>query len=181
MTPQLFSTNRPTLPSTGGDSVTSQQAREWLIYSSLTACGTVFVFLFIAPVSGYPIEWRDALRVIELIIPVFLGYLGSAAHYVFGRSKQGHVLVGDQEALLQPMVKGPVILFAVICTAIVVSFGYSNRKDAIPGSGMSVDMLAGSFTAALGVLTVTTSVAVSHLFSLDVSPKAKNHAGGSDV
>src|SRR5258707_9890909 len=103
MTPQLFSTNRPTLPSTGGDSVTSQQAREWLIYSSLTACGTVFVFLFIAPVSGYPIEGRDALRVVEVLIPGFLGYLGSAAHYVFRRSEQRHVLVGGQGALPPPM------------------------------------------------------------------------------
>src|SRR5260370_22082521 len=102
-TTRLFSSSRPTRPSTGGVSVTSQQAREWLIYSSLTACGTVFVFLFIAPVSGYPIEWRDALRVIEVIIPVFLRFLGSAAHHVFRPSKHGLVLVGDREAVLPPL------------------------------------------------------------------------------
>jgi len=58
----------------------------------------------------------------------------------------------------------------LICFFVLFAFGYSNRASAPQDSGMSVDSLAWAITAALGILTASTSVAVSYLFSLGSNP-----------
>lgn len=147
--------------------MTVQQARNWLVLASLVACGATFVFLLIAPAIGFPLLWADALRVLELVIPVFAGYLGAAAQYVFSKKQHGKVTVQDGSGLLSLMIKGPVILFAVTSLAILIGFGISNRESASQGTGMSVDTLAGALTALLGILAITTNAAVAYLFSAE--------------
>ena len=73
--------------------------------------------------------------------------------------------------MLGLLVRGPLWVFGIAAIAIVFAFGFTNRAGAAAGSGMSVDALAGSFTAVIGLLAVTTNVAVSHLFSLGEQPK----------
>jgi len=55
---------------------------------------------------------------------------------------------------------GPVAVFLIAVSALVVVFGISNSPGAPPGSGMNVDEVAAGITAALGLLTVITNVAV---------------------
>ena len=60
--------------------------REWLVLSSLLLTGTglvFFVFFSLAPALGFPLEYRQSLRVLEIIFPVFAGYLGSTTLFVF--------------------------------------------------------------------------------------------------
>lgn len=81
------------------------------------------------------------------------------------------VLARDSQGfLLGLLIKGPIIIFAVASIAILFAFGYSNRHGAAQDSGMNVDQLAWSFTAALGILAASSSVAVSYLFSLSAHP-----------
>jgi hypothetical protein len=152
--------------------VTLDSARRWLILASLTACGLIFVFILISPLLGYPLEWSQTLRIIEVVVPVFLGYLGSAAHFVFGDQNDADRFPAN--GLLTLMVKGPVILFAVVSAAIFFSFGFANRSGAATGSGMSVDLLEGLLSAALGILAVTTNVAVAKLFGVQFSKKERD-------
>jgi hypothetical protein len=146
--------------------MTVQKARNWLVLASLMASGATFVFLLIAPAIGYPLLWADSLRILELVIPVFGGYLGAAAQYVFRNKKDDKVSVDDGSGLLALMIKGPVILFIVASIAVLAGFGISNRQSASPGAGMTVDTLAGALTAALGILAITTNAAVAYLFSV---------------
>lgn len=146
--------------------MTTNQARKWIIMSSLLATGSIFTFFVIAPSVGFPLEYHQAGRFIEILIPVFLGYLGSAANFVFSsadtESKNTKL---RNPTLVGLLVQGPIIVFSLVVMAALVGFGLSNRRGGPPSAGLSVNDLAVMITAALGLLTVTTNVAVSYLFA----------------
>ena len=62
------------------------QARNWIIRTSLVLTTCVFAFLVVAPTIGYPLDpgANHVIRLLQILTPVFVGYLGSAAHFVFG-------------------------------------------------------------------------------------------------
>lgn len=146
--------------------MTIQTARIWLIKFSLTITSLIFAFFLVAPALGYPLTFEQALRLLEIVTPVFLGYLGSATYFIFGRngSVQDIAIRGPKE-LFALLMKGPLYVFGIAMLAAIFAFGYSNASFAPAGSGMTVDLLAGSIAGALGLLAVTTNVIVSYLFS----------------
>src|SRR6266849_9240050 len=147
--------------------MTVDGARSWIIITSLVVTGLTFGFLVAAPPLGYPLGWDQSQRIIEILLPVFLGYVGTATHFVFHTRNQDQELqLGSRAPLLGLIIRGPIVVFVSACVVILFAFGYSNRANAIQGEGMSVDQLAWAFTAALGILSVSTGVAVSYLFSL---------------
>ena len=148
------------------------QARKWLIVSSIVITGGQLVFLLIAPVIGYPLTYPKNLDLLQIISPVFLGYLGAAAHFIF-KSPAPQIPVQNQ--YLGILVRGPVIVYALAVTAALAAFGYSNRVGAPIGSGMSVDHLSTALALALGVLAATTGVLTSYLFA------APTHGSGDSA
>lgn len=146
-------------------------ARLWLVAASLLMSGSLIVFFLLAPAIGYPLEFAQSLRILEIVLPVFLGYLGAAALYAFRESPaDDHIEFRPAAApLVMLLVKGPVITFAIAFVALLFAFGMTNRQSAPPGSGINVDQLAAGMTAILGLLTVTTNVAVAYLFRGHVS------------
>lgn len=144
--------------------MTVDEARRWLILASLTVTGTQMVFLVLAPSFGYPLEWPRNLDMIQIITPVFLGYLGSAAHFIF--MAPSPVVVANAN-FLGIMLKGPLIIYVAVVISAFVAFGWSNRIDAVPGTGISVDNLTNTMTAALGILAVTTGVISAYLFAVN--------------
>lgn len=144
----------------------ADDARKWLLSASLSMTAGVFVFFLIAPAAGYPLTFAQARGFLEIIIPVFLGYLGSGSHFIFSnRSRRASPKIDLSGELAALMIRGPVIVFAVICICAIAVFGFSNRIQAPVGSGMSIDTLAGFLSAALGLLAVTTNVAIAYLFA----------------
>lgn len=141
------------------------QARSWIIKMSLAATGATFVFLIIGPVAGYPLSYDQVPRMLEIILPVFLGYVGTATHFFFHTQGAANPPVVPQ-TLLALLIKGPVYVFALGTIVLFVAFGLANRQLAPDGSGMSIDQLSGFLTALFGLLAVSTSVAVSYLFAL---------------
>jgi hypothetical protein len=147
------------------------KARRFLVIASLFFTGGTFVFFLVAPAVGYPLTWDQSSRVFEIILPVFLGYLGSATHFLFhGGQNPRSIELKDESGMLGLLIQGPLWVFGIATVALIFAFGYTNRGSAPSGSGMSVDALAGSFTAVIGLLAVTTNVAVSYLFSLGERP-----------
>jgi hypothetical protein len=63
--------------------MTVDRARKWIILSSLIITGGQIIFLLIAGSFGFPLEYPKNLNLLQIITPVFLCYLGSAAHFVF--------------------------------------------------------------------------------------------------
>lgn len=150
--------------------MTPDHARKWLILWSLIVIGLQAVFLVVAPVIRFPLEYPKNLNLLQIVTPVLLGYLGSAAHFVFMTPAPK---IEANNELLGPLVKGPVIIYACVMIAAFAAFGYSNCSGAAIGSGMSVDNLNMAVSISLGILAATTSVIVARLFvSGDKLPSA---------
>ena len=153
--------------------MTPNAARRWLVSASLSISTCMLVFFVLAPVVGYPLEFAQSLRVAEIVLPVFLGYLGTASLYVFRATFPSDEVafrpaVADLIGLL---VKGPVVVFTIAATTLIAAFGISNGRNAAAGSGISIDQFAAGMSASLGLLTVTTNVAVSYLFRGEANTK----------
>jgi hypothetical protein len=147
--------------------MTINEARRFIITASLIATGATFVFFLVAPAVGYPLTWVDVPRVFEIILPVFLGYLGSATHFLFrARQDTKDIQLRDPGGMFGLLIRGPLAVFGVGIIALLFAFGYVNRIGAPNGSGMGVDELSHSLTALVGLLAVTTNAAVGYLFSL---------------
>ena len=145
----------------------ADKARIWLIRWSLITTVSTFVFFVLAPVFGYPLKFSQAINILQIILPVFVGYVGSATQFVF-RRQQGLAVINPSVApFIGLLVKGPVVGFAIMIGAACVAFGSANRHDALAGEGMSVDALAGVVTLALALLTVSTNAIVGYLFSVE--------------
>jgi hypothetical protein len=110
-------------------------------------------------------QYPKNLHLIEIVSPVFLGYLGSAAHFIFQTTIPD---VPVQREFLGILVKGPIIVYTLAVIGALAAFAYSNRVGAEIGSGMSEDALSTALSLSLGVLAVTTGVITSYLF---VAPK----------
>ncbi len=152
----------------------TNKARNWIVKSSLAITGSLFLFAFIAPVGGYPLTYAQVPRIVEIILPVFLGYLGSATHFIFRANRSTEIVDDNTNSLLSLLVRGPLGIYSAATITLLVAFAFSNRQNAEPGEGMSVDQLAAGLSITLALLAATTSVLVSYLFkSNDSSMKEK--------
>jgi len=143
-------------------------ARKWLIVSSLLITGCQVGFFLVAPVFGYPLQYPKNLDLLQIVSPVFLGYLGAASHFIFQNPAPS---IPVQNQYLGLLIKGPLIIYTIAVGGALAAFGYSNRADSEIGSGMSVDNLATALSIALGVLAVTTGVLSSYLFVAPNNPQ----------
>ena len=132
-----------------------------MIVASISITGLQLIFFLIAPAVSFPLTYPKNLDILQMILPVFLGYLGAASHFIF---KNPAPVVEAQNTFLGLLVRGPVIVYCLAVLAAIAAFGYSNRVGAPIGSGMSVDNLATSLSISLGLLAATTSVIISYLF-----------------
>lgn len=142
--------------------MTQDAARKWLIFANLTVIGAQLVFLFLAPSLGYPLQSPKNIELLQIITPVFVGYLGAAAHFVF---KAPAPAIRAKNQYLGLLVKGPFVVYALAVVAIFVNFGLSNRADAQIGEGTSVEALTTSMTLCLAVLTGVSGVLNAYLFA----------------
>jgi hypothetical protein len=150
--------------------MTIDSARKWLILSSLIITGGQMVFLLTAPAFSFPLTYPKNLDLLQIVSPVFLGYLGSASHFIFQNNPPA---VPVQNQFLGMLIKGPIVIYVFAVAGALASFGYSNRVGAPIGGGMSVDNLATALSLSLGVLAVTTGIISSYLFvAPDKSPSA---------
>lgn len=161
--------------------MTIEQARRFLIASSLSITGLQIVFLFIAPAFGYPLSYPKNIDLLQIISPVFLGYLGSASHFIFQTPSP---TINAQNQYLGLLLKGPIAIYIMAVISAFAAFGYSNRVGAAIGSGMSTDNLATALTLCLSLLAVTTGVLSSYLFvtpdKLKLAQQAAQADGGLD-
>ena len=148
--------------------MSAYQARKWLIIASLVMAALSFCFFILAPVFGYPLRFSQAQSVLQIVVPVFLGYLGAASQFAFQKLPPADTVVAGP--LTGLLIKGPIAVFAFMMIVLLVAFGFSNRATALPGDGMSAEQLSAGVTAAMGLLAVTTNVIVAYLFVAEKRP-----------
>ena len=154
--------------------MTFEEPRGWLIRTSLGISFLIVLFAIVGPgVLGFPLdaERGQDTRILQIVLPVFVGYLAAASHYVF--SERGQDAAKDDPRLsgsALTLVKWPVVAWGVLTVAMLAAFWYSNRASGPPGSGWSVDKLAAYLTIGLSLLTATTNIAVNYLFAKGKGP-----------
>lgn len=141
------------------------RARTWLITASLVITGAIFGFFLIAPSVGYPLTWEQATRLLQIVVPVFIGYVSSATYSLFAKEQVVESALTGNERDFSLLVYGPIGIFCVATVAALVSFGISNSSRAVPGSGMTVDTLGTFLSSGLALLTATTGVVITRIFS----------------
>ena len=136
-------------------------ARIFIVSASLALTGILLIFLMAAPSLRVPFNENQSenLRLIEIVLPVFFGYLGSASHFVFNANR-GRDVAPDQMALLRILVVGPFTIFAVFLIALFGIFWLSNGTPA----AMSFGTLSQFFSWAMGLLACTISIISAYLF-----------------
>jgi hypothetical protein len=119
------------------------------------------MFYIVAPAFDFPLTYPKNLDLLQIVSPVFLGYLGSATHFIFQKPAPD---VPVQNQYLGMLIIGPILIYTLVTVGSLIAFGYSNRAGAPIGRGMSIENLATALSASLGVLAVTTGVISSYLF-----------------
>lgn len=113
---------------------------------------------------GYPLEPGDARRLIEIIVPVFAAYLGSATRFLMNADVRIRAFDRHRAELLGWLVRGPIVVFGIALSTLLIAFGASHRASARPGTGMPVDDLAGYVVLILSLLAITTNAITAYLF-----------------
>src|SRR5688572_15605335 len=109
-------------------------ARKWIIVSSFIISSATFLFLVVAPAFDFPLMYDQSWRLLQIIFPVFLGYLASAAHFVFSTAREPQdeevnraQRLGQHAELAALLIRWPVLIFGVLVIAAIGVFGYTNR------------------------------------------------------
>src|ERR1700722_9372186 len=108
--------------------MTVRQARIFIVKTSLAGTAATFLFFVIGKPLGYPLSWSQVQRLIEIVLPVFLGYLGAASLYVFSqKTATDDVSFSDDQELAGLILKGAVWAFTLIlvgfCSHLVIATG----------------------------------------------------------
>src|SRR4051812_5542789 len=104
-------------------------ARRWLVTASLLLCAAILVFFLLAPTLGYPLEFAQSMRALEIVLPVFLGYLGTAALFIFRSNPETEdTPPANVLNLVSLLVKGPIVVFGMVLAALLVAFGRLNSS-----------------------------------------------------
>src|SRR5208337_1230324 len=90
--------------------MTIESARTWIIIASLALTGCQLMFFIVAPVVGFPLETPNNIELLRIVLPVFLGYLGSASHFVF---KCDHTKIRGRAQYLGILVIGPLLIYTL--------------------------------------------------------------------
>ena len=141
--------------------------RNWLVIASLCVTAGVSVFFIIAPGVDSTLRFSESIEIIQIIVPVFFGYLGSAAQFAFSASKHKSADVDpDRLRLIRILTRGPVYTYLLIVLTAAFVFWLTNRPGADPDSAMTYTTFKVLMTGALALLAATTSAAASYLFSV---------------
>jgi hypothetical protein len=140
--------------------------RAWIIKASLAQLGASFAFFILArPIFGFPMVYEEVIRVLQIIFPVFVGYLGIAAAYV---SQQPDAVPIDTNSAApkfsQLLLRGPIYLVGMCSIVLIASFWVSNLPSAKSGGGMSLDNFCWFLSLLMGLLAASSGLVVTRLF-----------------
>ena len=139
------------------------------------------VFCVIAPVFGYPLEFpKESLRIVQLILPVFVGFLVASARYFVADARRSVPVEDVQRAkVLSSALFIYFLTFTVLLIAVFASFGLSSSKWASPRQAMGIDDLTMLISVLLSFFTGSAGLIVEYVFRLEASAAVGRRKGGS--
>jgi hypothetical protein len=132
-----------------------------MVATLLGLTAATIMFFLLAPALGYPLEFDQGWALAQISVPVFAGFLATATQ--FATVEHGG---GDETAppLLAWLIFGPATIYLFGAAAVLFVFWSTNRADAPLGGGMSTQLLSTILTALLGLVTITSNIAIARLF-----------------
>lgn len=149
-------------------STPAQSARLAVVLYSLGITGTLIIFLILAQPLGMRFDYgqEQNLRLIDVILPTFVGYLGAASHFIFN-SNRGREVEPENGAMLRLLVHGPFLIFILAVSSLFFAHYISHRPlpdDAPRIDEMDFATLSRYLSICLALLAGTVSVISSYLF-----------------
>jgi hypothetical protein len=146
----------------------AQKARLAIVIYSLGITGFLIVFLILAQPLGMRFDFgqEQNLRLIDVVLPTFFGYLGAASHFLFN-SNRGREIDPANEMMLKILVHGPFLIFIVAVSSLFFSHYVTHRPlDANEARIDRMDFAALSryLSICLALLAATVSVLSGYLF-----------------
>ena len=144
--------------------MTYENARTWLVVSSFVMLGISGIFFISAPVFHFPLKYSQAIQLLQMIFPLFLGYLSAAVVFIFdGVTAQENLPL---KGIFPVLVRGPFLLASALLVIATIAFGYSNwiGSGKIDLNGMPFDVFANLIALILGIHTSITNALVAYLF-----------------
>ena len=145
--------------------MTIQESRRWIVHWSLGLIALYGVFFLLALVLHYPLVFEQSAQMLQIIFPIFLGYLATAIVFAF----EGREVETRAPDLLGPLTKGPFLVSLLLSIALFVAFWVadSTHSSAQPTTPMTFDVFSSLFAAIVGIHTATTSALVAYLFGAE--------------
>ncbi|MDC9808714.1 MULTISPECIES: hypothetical protein [Rhizobium] len=145
-----------------------QSARVTIVIYSLVLTASIMIFLALSQVIGMRFDYakQENLRLIDIVLPTFLAYLGAASHFIFN-SNAGRDVGEGNGAILRVLVHAPFWIFGLF-TASLFFVHYKTHlplpDDAPRVQPLTYDTLSRYLSVGLGVLAATVSILSSYLF-----------------
>jgi hypothetical protein len=157
---------------------TAQSARFAIVGYSLAITFFLIVFLFLSQPLGMRFDFarEEHLRLIDIVLPTFLGYLGAASHFLFNANR-GREVDRENASMLALLVHGPFLIFICAVAALFVSHYYSNRPLHIDDAridALTFNQLSRYLSICLGVLAVSVGIISGYLFGPPPRTGARN-------
>jgi len=127
-------------------------------------------FLIVSPLLIH-VSTQEAYRLVQIIFPVFAGYVGSAVLFLIQR-RGGRTRVRDPE-LLRYLVLGPFLIFWFLGAMLFVFFWASNLPE---GPGMSVEELSNYVTMLVSFMNLSVGALTAFLFNAEEATAGKDAA-----
>lgn len=135
-------------------------ARVTVIVLSLGLTVSFIVFFLIAPLVGYPLSITEAQELMNVVVPVFSGYLATAAACVF---RKPDTTEPELSPLTMFMLLATAAAFIVLSVVLFWVFAHASKIPS-PGVAMTYAMLKGYFLTILSIMTAVYALAIAYLF-----------------
>ncbi|WP_334536572.1 hypothetical protein [Bradyrhizobium sp. AZCC 2230] len=156
----------------------AQSARMAIVIYSLAITGVLIVCLILAQPLGMRFDYgqEQNLRLIDIVLPTFFGYLGAASHFLFNANR-GRDVDPQNVGMMRLLVHGPFLIFIAAVSALFLAHYLSHRPLATNEpriDRMDFNSLSRYLSVCLGLLAATVSIISSYLFG---APPAKDEVG----
>jgi hypothetical protein len=112
--------------------------------------------------------YEEVIRVLQIIFPVFIGYLSLAAAHVSRGISPGRLATRDSEfasrQITQLVLRGPIYVVGLCLIVLTAAFWISNIPSARPGNGMSLDNFCWFLSLLMGLLAASSALIIARLF-----------------
>jgi len=156
--------------------MTAEYARRKLILLSLITTVLFSVFVIVSPLWT-PFDSQQALQVVQVVFPVFAGYIGAAVLFLF-RGNPSAGAIADQN-LLGTLIYAPFIVFWCLAAAVLFYFYLSNQPG--HGQGMTFAQLMTYVTLIISFMNITTGALGAFLFQSEEIRRSDARAGTIDA